>query len=95
MVEEAAAVTSNLPIIVASLSCVMIVVLFVSVFLVLQVRSGVILGKKKLYMLDSGIISYKGIPSDMWHEEGFSESETEEFDPRNERTAFIKQQSAL
>lgn len=95
MVEEAAAVTSNLPIIVASFSCVMIVVLFVSVFLVLQVRSGVILGKKKLYMLDSGIISYKGIPSDMWHEEGFSESETEEFDPRNERTAFIKQQSAL
>ncbi|XP_072004515.1 furin isoform X2 [Engystomops pustulosus] len=94
-IEEAAAVTSNLPIIVASLSCVMIVVVFVSVFLFLQVRSGVILGKKKLYMLDSGIISYKGIPSDVWKEEGFSESETEEFDPRNERTAFIKQQSAL
>ncbi|XP_040270045.1 furin [Bufo bufo] len=95
VVEEAAAMTSNLPIIVASLSCVMIVVMFVSVFLFLQVRSGVILGKKKLYMLDSGIISYKGIPSDMWHEEGFSESEIEEFDPHNERTAFIKQQSAL
>ncbi|XP_072255240.1 furin [Pyxicephalus adspersus] len=87
--------SSNLPVVVAALSCIMIVVIFVSVFLFLQVRSGVILGRKKLYMLDSGIISYKGIPSEMWHEEGFSESEVEEFDAHNERTAFIKQQSAL
>ncbi|XP_075063934.1 furin [Mixophyes fleayi] len=93
--EAAAVVSSNLPVIVASLSCVMIVIVFVSIFLFLQVRSGVILGRKKLYMLDSGIISYKGIPSDMWREEGFSESDVEEFDAHNERTAFIKQQSTL
>ncbi|XP_076143242.1 furin (paired basic amino acid cleaving enzyme) a [Alosa pseudoharengus] len=38
-------------------------------------------------------ISYKGIPS-MWREDG-SESEVDEFDVHNERTAFIKTQSAL
>lgn len=86
---------SNVPVIAAALSCIMIVLVFVGVFLFLQVRSGVILGKKKLYMLDSGIISYKGIPSQMWQEEGFSESEVEEVDVHNERTAFIKQQSVL
>ncbi|XP_063781932.1 furin [Pseudophryne corroboree] len=95
MEEDAAVLSSNLPIIVASLSCIVIVMIFVGVFLFLQVRSGVILGRRKLYMLDSGIISYKGIPSDMWREEGFSESDVEEFDAHNERTAFIKQQSAL
>ncbi|XP_075071254.1 furin-1-like [Mixophyes fleayi] len=93
--EAAAVVSSNLPLIVASLSCVMIVVAFISIFLFLQVRSGVILGRKEFYMLDSRIISYKEIPSDMGHEEGFLESDVEEFDARNERTAFIKQQSAV
>ncbi|XP_068131366.1 furin [Hyperolius riggenbachi] len=95
VVHEMESTTSNLPVIVASLSCVMIILVFASVFFFLQVRSGVILGRKKLYMLDSGIISYKGIPSEMWQEEGFSESEVEEFDSHNERTAFIKQQSTL
>ncbi|KAG5270201.1 hypothetical protein AALO_G00189910 [Alosa alosa] len=38
-------------------------------------------------------ISYKGIPS-VWREDG-SESEVDEFDVHNERTAFIKTQSAL
>lgn len=95
VIQEVAKSYSNLPVVVATLSCFVIVIVFVSVFLFLQVRSGVILGKKKLYMLDSGIISYKGIPSEMWQEEGFSESEVEEFDAHNERTAFIKQQSAL
>lgn len=86
---------SNMPVIAATLSCIMIVLVFVGVFLFLQVRSGGILGKKKLYMLDSGIISYKGIPSEIWQEEGLSDSEVEEMDGHNERTAFIKQQSAL
>uniref|UniRef100_A0A8C5LYT5 furin n=1 Tax=Leptobrachium leishanense TaxID=445787 RepID=A0A8C5LYT5_9ANUR len=87
--------SSKLPLFVAGMSCIVIVVVFISVFMFLQVRSGVILGRKKFYTLDSGIISYKGIPSDIWQEEGFSESEVEEFDSHNERTAFIKQQSAL
>ncbi|XP_077328262.1 furin isoform X1 [Lithobates pipiens] len=95
VVPEMAKGYSNVPVIAATLSCIMIVLVFVGVFLFLQVRSGVILGRKKLYMLDSGIISYKGIPSEMWQEEGFSESEVEEVDVHNERTAFIKQQSAL
>ncbi|KAM9311380.1 furin [Gastrophryne carolinensis] len=95
VVQEIPKGTSKLPIIVASFSCFLIVVVFVSVFFFLQVRSGVVLGRKKLYMLDSGIISYKGIPSKVCPEEGFSDSDVEEFDTRTERTAFIKQQSAL
>lgn len=39
------------------------------------------------------VIAYKGIPS-VWREDG-SESEVDEFDIHNERTAFIKTQSAL
>lgn len=38
-------------------------------------------------------VSYKGIPS-VWRDDG-SESEVDEFDVHNERTAFIKTQSAL
>ncbi|NXX82970.1 FURIN protein, partial [Urocolius indicus] len=86
---------ANLPVLIASLSCVLIVVVFVAVFLVLQARSGFSLRGVKVYALDSGIISYKGLPSDIWQEEGPSESDGEEYEAHNERTAFIRDQSAL
>ncbi|NXL66147.1 FURIN protein, partial [Chordeiles acutipennis] len=86
---------TNLPILIASLSCVLIVVIFVTVFLVLQARSGFSLRGVKVYALDSGIISYKGLPSDIWQEEGPSESDGEEYEAHSERTAFIRDQSAL
>ncbi|XP_074736083.1 furin isoform X2 [Strix uralensis] len=86
---------ANLPILIASLSCVLIVVIFVTIFLVLQARSGFSLRGVKVYALDSGIISYKGLPSDIWQEEGPSESDGEEYEAHSERTAFIRDQSAL
>ncbi|NXJ02119.1 FURIN protein, partial [Psophia crepitans] len=86
---------ANLPILIASLSCVLIVVIFVTIFLVLQARSGFSLRGVKVYALDSGIISYKGLPSDIWQEEGPSESDGEEYEAHGERTAFIRDQSAL
>ncbi|NXN45018.1 FURIN protein, partial [Rhinoptilus africanus] len=87
--------TANLPVLIASLSCVLIVVIFVTIFLVLQARSGFSLRGVKVYALDSGIISYKGLPSDIWQEEGPSESDGEEYEAHSERTAFIRDQSAL
>ncbi|NXE29690.1 FURIN protein, partial [Ardeotis kori] len=86
---------ANLPILIASLSCVLIVIIFVTIFLVLQARSGFSLRGVKVYALDSGIISYKGLPSDIWQEEGPSESDGEEYEAHSERTAFIRDQSAL
>ncbi|NXX13839.1 FURIN protein, partial [Podargus strigoides] len=86
---------ANLPVLIASLSCVLIVVIFVTIFLVLQARSGFSLRGVKVYALDSGIISYKGLPSDIWQEEGPSESDGEEYEAHGERTAFIRDQSAL
>ncbi|XP_009881350.1 PREDICTED: furin [Charadrius vociferus] len=86
---------ANLPVLIASLSCVLIVVIFVTIFLVLQARSGFSLRGVKVYALDSGIISYKGLPSDIWQEEGPSESDGEDYEPHSERTAFIRDQSAL
>ncbi|NXY50616.1 FURIN protein, partial [Ceuthmochares aereus] len=86
---------TNMPVLIASLSCVFIVVIFVTVFLVLQVRSGFSLRGVKVYALDSGIISYKGLPSDIWQEEGPSESDGEDYEAHSERTAFIRDQSAL
>ncbi|KAM6119639.1 LOW QUALITY PROTEIN: furin [Pterocles gutturalis] len=86
---------ANLPVLVASLSCVLIVVIFVTIFLVLQARSGFSLRGVKVYALDSGIISYKGLPSDIWQEEGPSESDGEDYEAHSERTAFIRDQSAL
>ncbi|KFO73783.1 Furin [Cuculus canorus] len=86
---------TNLPILIASLSCVLIIIIFVTVFLVLQVRSGFSLRGVKVYALDSGIISYKGLPSDIWQEEGPSESDGEDYEAHSERTAFIRDQSAL
>ncbi|NXE95791.1 FURIN protein, partial [Menura novaehollandiae] len=85
----------NLPVLLASLSCVLIVVVFVTIFLVLQARSGFSLRGVKVYALDSGIISYKGLPSDIWQEEGPSESDGEDYEAHSERTAFIRDQSAL
>ncbi|NXG75250.1 FURIN protein, partial [Baryphthengus martii] len=86
---------ANLPVLIASLSCILIVIIFVTVFLVLQARSGFSLRGVKVYALDSGIISYKGLPSDIWQEEGPSESDGEEYEGHSERTAFIRDQSAL
>uniref|UniRef100_A0AAR2KBX8 P/Homo B domain-containing protein n=1 Tax=Pygocentrus nattereri TaxID=42514 RepID=A0AAR2KBX8_PYGNA len=75
---------SSLPVTMAVVSCAFIVATFVGVFALLQFPDG-----------RSGVVSYKGIPS-VWHEDGVnSESENEEFDIHNERTAFIKTQSAL
>lgn len=82
-----ASTPSNLPVLVASLSCAFIVLVFVVVFLVLQLRSG--LRGVKVYSLEGGgIIAYKGLPSDAW-QEGLEEEE------EGERTAFIREQSAL
>lgn len=47
-----------------------------------------------LGMPRSGIISYKGIPS-VWNEDGGNSDSENEFDIHNEKTAFIKTQSAL
>ncbi|XP_025068263.1 furin isoform X2 [Alligator sinensis] len=85
---------SNLPILVASLICALIVIIFIAVFLVLQLRSGLSLRGVKVYALDSGIISYKGLPADVW-QEAPSDSEGEEAEAHSERTAFIRDQSAL
>ncbi|NWX21382.1 FURIN protein, partial [Aegotheles bennettii] len=90
-----ASTPSNLPVLIASLTCVLIVVIFITVFLGLQARSGFSLRGVKVYALDSGIISYKGLPSDIWQEEGPSESDGEESEAHSERTAFIRDQSAL
>ncbi|NXR76154.1 FURIN protein, partial [Pycnonotus jocosus] len=85
----------NLPVLIASLSCILIVIIFVTIFLVLQARSGFSLRGVKVYALDSGIISYRGLPSDIWQEEGPSESDGEDYEAHSERTAFIRDQSAL
>ncbi|NXA67663.1 FURIN protein, partial [Mohoua ochrocephala] len=85
----------NLPVLITSLSCILIVIIFVTIFLVLQARSGFSLRGVKVYALDSGIISYRGLPSDIWQEEGPSESDGEDYEAHSERTAFIRDQSAL
>uniref|UniRef100_A0A8C5I6J5 Furin-1-like n=1 Tax=Gouania willdenowi TaxID=441366 RepID=A0A8C5I6J5_GOUWI len=96
---------SRLPITIAVLSCVAIIATFAGVFLLLQLRSGAII---KLPSLEASggfggsfslggnrVVSYRGIPT-VWGDEGVNtDSENEEFDVHNERTAFIKTQSAL
>ncbi|XP_073762993.1 furin (paired basic amino acid cleaving enzyme) a isoform X1 [Danio rerio] len=98
------ALSSSLPAIVAVLSCAFIVATFVGVFGLLQLRT---LGQKKQHLgqeepgsgllvgwgLNRTEVAYKGIPS-VWREDE-EESENEEFGIHNERTAFIKTQSAL
>ncbi|XP_060797058.1 furin (paired basic amino acid cleaving enzyme) a [Neoarius graeffei] len=101
--------SSSLPATVAVLCCAFIAATFVVVFGLLQFRSysltkvysseasvgSVMRASFGLGMAHNGIISYKGIPS-VWNEDGGnSESENDEFDVHNERTAFIKTQSAL
>uniref|UniRef100_A0A674MVN2 Furin (paired basic amino acid cleaving enzyme) b n=1 Tax=Takifugu rubripes TaxID=31033 RepID=A0A674MVN2_TAKRU len=79
---------SQLPTIVAVLSCAFILAAFIGVFLLLQMRSG----DRKAR------ISYKGIPT-VWGNEDVaacqSESDSEEMDARSERTAFIRTQSSV
>lgn len=96
---------SRLPIAIAVLSCMAIIATFAGIFLMLQLRSGALI---KLPSLEAGgglggtfslggnrVVSYRGIPT-MWGEEGVNtDSENEEYDVQNERTAFIKTQSAL
>uniref|UniRef100_A0A673APS8 Furin-1-like n=1 Tax=Sphaeramia orbicularis TaxID=375764 RepID=A0A673APS8_9TELE len=95
--------SSRLPITIAVLSCMAIIATFAGIFLLLQLRSGALI---KLPSLEAGgglgggfslggnrVVSYRGIPT-VWGDEGVnSDSENEEFDVQNERTAFIKTQS--
>lgn len=83
---------SHLPEVMAVLSCAFIVLVFVTVFLVLQLRSGFRFRSMKVYTMDRGLISYKGLPPDAWQE---APSDSEEEEGRSERTAFIKDQSVL
>ncbi|KAM3625224.1 uncharacterized protein V6R79_008972 [Siganus canaliculatus] len=96
---------SRLPITVAVLSCIAIIATFAGIFLLLQMRSGALI---KLPSLEAGnslggtfslggnrVVSYRGIPTVWGDEDGNTDSENEEFDVHNERTAFIKTQSAL
>ncbi|XP_005989811.1 furin-1 isoform X2 [Latimeria chalumnae] len=90
----------HLPVVMAAMSCTVIVAVFFIIFLILQIRSGmgVSFSGAKVCSLENGhdgIISYKGIPSDIWREDAYSESDVEEFESHSERTAFIKEQSAL
>lgn len=96
---------SQLPVTVAVLSCVAIIATFASIFLLLQLRSGALIKLPSLEAaggLGSGfrlggnrVVSYRGIPT-VWGDEGVNtDSENEEFEVHNERTAFIKTQSAL
>ncbi|XP_072838370.1 furin [Pogona vitticeps] len=87
-----ASTSSYLPVLLASLSCFFIVLVFVTVFLVLQLRSGFRLRGVKVCSLESGgLIAYKGLPSEVWQEG----PEEEEEEVAGERTAFIRDQSAL
>uniref|UniRef100_A0A8C1XRP7 Furin (paired basic amino acid cleaving enzyme) a n=1 Tax=Cyprinus carpio TaxID=7962 RepID=A0A8C1XRP7_CYPCA len=96
----------KLPVTVAVLSCAFIVAMFVAVFAFLQMHtrmqnklpsaevgpgSGLLVG----FGFNRSAVAYKGIPSVWREDEGNSESENEEFEIRNEKTAFIKTQSAL
>ncbi|XP_028647235.2 furin-1 [Erpetoichthys calabaricus] len=99
-----------LPVTMAVLSCAFIVVAFVVVFVGLQLNSGCNFCSRqsKLRTLEAGVrngsfgigrggvVSYKGIPSGLWKEDGCnSESENDDLEAHSERTAFIKTQSAL
>ncbi|XP_054625871.1 furin (paired basic amino acid cleaving enzyme) a [Dunckerocampus dactyliophorus] len=97
--------SSSLPMTVAVLSCLAIMATFAGIFLLLQLRSGALI---KLPSLEAGnglggafslggnrVVSYRGIPT-VWGDDGANtDSDNEEFDVQNERTAFIKTQSAL
>uniref|UniRef100_W5U9N0 Furin-1 n=1 Tax=Ictalurus punctatus TaxID=7998 RepID=W5U9N0_ICTPU len=101
--------SSSLPATVAVLCCAFIAATFVVVFGLLQFHSysvtkmysseagvgSVMRASFGLSMARSDIISYKGIPSMCNEDGGNSESDNDEFDIHNERTAFIKTKSAL
>uniref|UniRef100_A0A3Q1GFS0 Furin (paired basic amino acid cleaving enzyme) b n=1 Tax=Acanthochromis polyacanthus TaxID=80966 RepID=A0A3Q1GFS0_9TELE len=84
--------STQLPVVVAVLSCAFILAAFVGVFLLLQIRSGGAGRERKAR------ICYKGIPT-VWADEDMiayeSESDSEEVDGHSERTAFIKTQSLI
>ncbi|XP_051916018.1 furin (paired basic amino acid cleaving enzyme) b [Hippocampus zosterae] len=101
--------SSQLPAVVAVLSCAFILVAFAGVFLTLQLRSGGWRAKLPDRRVDFGFglgrgqkrkarICYKGIPT-VWGDEDMtayeSESDSEEVGGRSERTAFIKTQSVI
>lgn len=88
-----AGLASHLPEVLAGLSCLIIVLIFGIVFLFLHRCSGFSFRGVKVYTMDRGLISYKGLPPEAWQEECPSDSEEDE--GRGERTAFIKDQSAL
>uniref|UniRef100_A0A671KSF7 Furin-1-like n=1 Tax=Sinocyclocheilus anshuiensis TaxID=1608454 RepID=A0A671KSF7_9TELE len=90
-----AELTSRLPVTVAVLSCAFIVATFVAVFGILQMHTRPGSGSLVGFGFNRTAVAYKGIPSVWREDEGNSESENEEFEIRNERTAFIKTQSAL
>ena len=83
---------SHLPEVVAGLSCAFIVLVFITVFLVLQLRSGFSFRGVKVYTMDRGLISYKGLPPEAWQE---CPSDSEDDEGRGERTTFIRDQSIL
>ncbi|XP_077569097.1 furin (paired basic amino acid cleaving enzyme) a [Stigmatopora nigra] len=93
---------SQLPVTVAILSCIAIVAVFAGVFLLLQLRSGAVIkfpspeaGAGGFSLGRNRVVSYHGIPT-VWGDDNVNtDSENEEFDVQNERTAFIKTQSAL
>lgn len=92
------AASFSFPALIAGMSCIVIVAVFFLIFIFLQVRSGFSFGSVKASSMESarnGVISYKGIPSDIWKEDGLSESDIEDYSSPNERTAFIKEQSVL
>lgn len=91
--ERAELLPSHLPEVVAGLSCALIVLVFATIFLVLQLRSGFSFRGVKVHTMDRGLISYKGLPPEAWQEECPSESDEDE--GRGERTAFIRDQSTL
>uniref|UniRef100_A0AAQ4Q3A2 Furin (paired basic amino acid cleaving enzyme) b n=1 Tax=Gasterosteus aculeatus aculeatus TaxID=481459 RepID=A0AAQ4Q3A2_GASAC len=90
------AASTQLPAVVAVLSCAAVLSAFVGVFFLLQMRSGgASLGRRTKL---KARICYRGIPT-VWGDEDTiafqSESDSEEMDGRGERTAFIKTQSAI
>uniref|UniRef100_A0A4W5M4Q1 Furin (paired basic amino acid cleaving enzyme) a n=1 Tax=Hucho hucho TaxID=62062 RepID=A0A4W5M4Q1_9TELE len=99
--------SSRLPVTIAVLSCMIIMATFAVVFILLQLRSGVLAKLPSLEEAGSGLrggfglggssrmVSYRGIPT-VWGDEGVNtDSDNDEFDVHNEKTAFIKTQSAL
>uniref|UniRef100_H3D3P2 Furin (paired basic amino acid cleaving enzyme) b n=1 Tax=Tetraodon nigroviridis TaxID=99883 RepID=H3D3P2_TETNG len=92
---------SQLPTVVAVLSCAFILAAFIGLFLLLQMRSsGASFSRRtKLPFVHSGTrISYRGIPTVWGNEDATtyqSESDSEDVDGGSERTAFIRTQSSV